>query len=45
MRSHPALKPGDAAPPVRFQAAHGEEVALTDFRGTSLLLVFLRHLG
>ncbi len=32
-------------PTLRLQTADGEEIALADFQGTPVLLVFLRHLG
>ena len=39
------LKAGDKAPPLHLQTADGRETVLADFRGTSVLLIFLRHLG
>ncbi len=40
-----ALKSGDRAPDLSLMTLEGERVALSDYRGQPVLLVFLRHLG
>ena len=39
------LKVGDRAPNFSLTTIAGQSVALNDYRGQSVLLVFLRHLG
>lgn len=39
------IKLGDPAPPFNLTALEGQPVALSDYRGQPVLLVFLRHLG
>ncbi len=39
------IKPGDLAPPFTLTTLEGQPVALGDYRGQPVLLVFLRHLG
>lgn len=39
------LKPGDLAPDFTLKTVEGQAVALGDYRGQPVLLVFLRHLG
>ncbi len=39
------FKLGDCAPDFRLTAITGQNVALSDYRGQPVLLVFLRHLG
>ena len=41
----PKIKPGDLAPDFTLTTLEGQPVALSDYRGQPLLLVFLRHLG
>ena len=39
------LKPGDLAPNFTLNTLDGQPLALSDYRGQPVLLVFLRHLG
>ncbi len=39
------LRPGDRAPDFSLATLEGNKVALSDYRGQLVLLVFLRHLG
>jgi len=39
------LKRGDRAPDFTLITLEGQPVALSDYRGRPVLLVFLRHLG
>ncbi len=39
------LKRGDIAPDFSLATLAGQRVALSDYRGQPVLLVFLRHLG
>jgi peroxiredoxin len=39
------LKPGDLAPNFTLNTLGGQPMALGDYRGRPVLLVFLRHLG
>ncbi|MBE2234722.1 MAG: redoxin domain-containing protein [Anaerolinea sp.] len=41
----PKIKPGDLAPDLTLTTLEGQSVALRDYRGRPVLLVFLRHLG
>ena len=41
----PKIMPGDLAPDFTLTTPEGQPVALRDYRGQPVLLVFLRHLG
>ena len=40
-----SLKTGDRAPDFKLTNLEGQIVALSDYRGQTVLLIFLRHLG
>jgi peroxiredoxin len=39
------LKPGELAPDFTLNTLDSQPVALSDYRGQPVLLIFLRHLG